>query len=180
MALVPYVDVDDASGVVAELFSEERERYGRPSLFGRMLANQPSVFETRATYAGALVEGGELPARLKELVFVAVSATNNCEYCVSSHSAVLVEQVGLDPADVEAVVNGDDTALDDRERAAVAYARAVASDPKRVCAADVDRLKAAGFDDGDVVEVTLVCASAVAANTFADALNVHVADRALK
>lgn len=179
MALLPYVDVEAAEGAVRALLEDERERYGRPSLFGRMLANAPEIFEARTAYSEALIEGRALSTREKELAFVAVSAANDCEYCVQSHSEVLTEQVGLDEALVAAVVAGEETGLEERERAVVQYARQVATDPKRVSAADVAALEAVGFDRGAVVESTLVAASAVAANTFADALNVHVADRDL-
>jgi len=177
VALLDYVDPDDADETVRDLFAAETERYGEPSLFGRCLANAPDAYAARAAYVERLREAGRLDERTAELAYVAVSVANDCEYCVDSHGSQLVEAVGIDEDRVAALAAGDHAWLDDRDRAVVAYADAVATDPKRIGADDVAALREAGFDDAGVAELTLLCASACAANAFADALNVLPQDR---
>lgn len=177
MALIDYVDPADAEGRVAELFDAEAERYGRPTLFGRALANDPDVFAARADYANALVEGGDLDPGLKELVYVTVSQVNDCDYCVASHTERLVERVGIPERRIEAIAADDLDALDDRERAVVSLARQMADDPKRVGDEHLDALYETGLDEGNVVELVMTVAAAIGANAVADALNVHPADR---
>lgn len=172
MALLEYVspDVDDER--LQELFAADAETYGRPSLFARMLAHESDVLEARQRYVSRLVETGSLDTTLTELVYVAVAGANDCEYCVASHTERLVEHVGLQRETIDAVLTGEHDAFDDRERAVVEFARAVASDPKRVSGSDVESLGAVGFDDGDVVELVVVASAAVAANVVADALSI--------
>ena len=177
MALLDYVDPKTAPKRVRTLFDAERERYGRPSLFGRIMANNPDVYVARSEYATRLVDDGNVPSSLIELAYVAVSAANECEYCVESHRDALIEQVGLSEDRVEAVVQGNDEALDHRERAVVSFARQVGTDPKRVNDGDLSTLRDAGFDEADCIELLTACSAAVAANTIADALNVHTQDR---
>ena len=69
-----------------------------------------------------------------------------------------------------AVVQGDDGALDDGVRALAAWARAAVRDPNGTTAADVEPLRAAGFDDARIVAVTAFVALRLAFSTVNDAL----------
>src|ERR1700723_4246995 len=56
--------------------------------FWRALANQPALLEQ--TWSGikqVMIEPGTLDPLTKELVYIAVSATNGCSYCVHSHTS---------------------------------------------------------------------------------------------
>jgi len=56
--------------------------------FWRALANQPAVLErTWASMKEIMVTPGALDPLTKELIYIAVSATNSCSYCVHSHTA---------------------------------------------------------------------------------------------
>lgn len=56
--------------------------------FWRALANQPALLErTWASVKTVMVEPGALDPLTKELIYIAVSATNSCSYCVHSHTA---------------------------------------------------------------------------------------------
>jgi AhpD family alkylhydroperoxidase len=56
--------------------------------FWRALANQPVVLErTWAAIKEIMVAPGALDPLTKELIYIAVSATNACSYCVHSHTA---------------------------------------------------------------------------------------------
>jgi len=56
--------------------------------FWRALANQPALLErTWSSIKQVMIEPGALDPLTKELIYVAVSAANNCSYCVHSHTA---------------------------------------------------------------------------------------------
>ena len=55
--------------------------------FWKMLANEPVMLEQTWRTVKAVMANGALDAKLKELIYVAVSVTNNCEYCMASHTA---------------------------------------------------------------------------------------------
>jgi AhpD family alkylhydroperoxidase len=56
--------------------------------FWRALANQPAVLErTWASVKEIMVAPGVLDPLTKEMIYIAVSATNACSYCVHSHTA---------------------------------------------------------------------------------------------
>lgn len=56
--------------------------------FWRALANQPAVLErTWASVKEIMITPGVLDPLTKELIYIAISATNACPYCVHSHTA---------------------------------------------------------------------------------------------
>ena len=73
-----------------------------------------------ATYAR-----GDLDPALRERVMVAVSRVNACRGCTYVHER-WADRAGVSAADLEAIGLGDLDALDERDRAAVAYAAALA------------------------------------------------------
>jgi len=65
--------------------------------FWRALANQPAVLErTWTSIKQVMIEPGALDPLTKELIYIAVSATNSCGYCVHSHTAA-ARAKGLSP-----------------------------------------------------------------------------------
>jgi uncharacterized peroxidase-related enzyme len=177
MPFVDYVDPEDTEERTRELLAADADYYGRPSLFARAMANDPGAFAARRAYHRQLVDGGPLATRTCELVYLAVSVTNDCEYCVASHREQLVERTDVPDEDAAALARGDHDQFEGRERAAVAFAAQVAREPQSVDGAHHGALREAGFDDDAVVRLVAVAAAAVAANAIADALGVDPTDR---
>jgi AhpD family alkylhydroperoxidase len=56
--------------------------------FWRALANQPELLErTWSSIKQVMIAPGVLAPLTKELIYIAVSVTNNCSYCIHSHTA---------------------------------------------------------------------------------------------
>lgn len=75
---------------VSAVFADIRATRGSDFVnnFWRALANQPAVLErTWGALKEVMVAPGALDPLVKELIYVAVSATNGCAYCVQSHTA---------------------------------------------------------------------------------------------
>jgi AhpD family alkylhydroperoxidase len=64
----------------------------------KALANHPpTLARTWAQVKEVMGPGGRLDPLVKELVYIAVSTTNNCEYCLHSHTAA-ARAKGMDDA----------------------------------------------------------------------------------
>ncbi|MFB6354200.1 MAG: carboxymuconolactone decarboxylase family protein [Halobacteriales archaeon] len=174
MALLDYADPDTASDEVAAALAEHDSDRG--SLLRPMLARHPPLLAAQMTYHDRLMLEGNLDRALKELVGVVVSQRNTCDYCASSHREKL-HALGLSADALAAVEDGSFEALDERERAVARFAEQVATDAHRVGESDLEALRAVGLDDQDVLEVLGVAAMFMAANTLANALSIHPADR---
>jgi len=89
MATLPILQDQELSSDAATLFNEIRTARDTDYVnhFWRVLANQPA--QARATWEKlkVVMAPGALDPLTKEMIYIAVSAANNCEYCVHSHTA---------------------------------------------------------------------------------------------
>ncbi len=98
-ATVKAVEYADASPEVREVYDDimaTRRIDSVPNFWKTIAAHPPTLRRTWATLKEVMAPGA-LDARTKEMVAVAVSATNGCEYCVRSHTAA-ARKLGMDDA----------------------------------------------------------------------------------
>lgn len=134
-----------------------------PNMF-KAVSNSPAALKSMWGAFGALA-GGTLGARLGEQIAVAIANRNRCEYCLAAHT-VLGRNAGASMEDMAAAQVGKSG--DPRTAAAIAFALAVVEQRAQVSDADMERLRAAGFDDGEIVEIL----AHVALNVFTNYINV--------
>ena len=82
------IQENEVSGKVKEIFEEiktVRQITEIPN-FWRSLANNPETLERTWASLKQVMKKGALDPVVKELIYVAVSITNGCEYCIKSHS----------------------------------------------------------------------------------------------
>ena len=102
-ATVSLVPEDAAHGRVAEIFADIRQTKGIEFVpnFWRTLANHPELLEIvwsnlkRLMHPEAVGRSSPLDPLTREIIALAVSATNGCRYCVNSHTAA-ARHLGLD------------------------------------------------------------------------------------
>ena len=97
MPTVTMVEYDDASEAVRALYDEIMERRGVnfvPNIW-KTLATHPPTLERIWRGIETVMVDGRLDRLTKEMISVAVSATNGCEYCIASHTAV-ARKLGMD------------------------------------------------------------------------------------
>lgn len=104
-----------------------------------------------------------IPKWFLEVLGVWVSALNTCDYCVQHHFAGMKRLLKDDPRSDEILVRIEqrDIAgmpLDERQKAAVIYAQKLTQTPGQMVEADVAALRAAGWDDGEILEINQVSA----------------------
>ena len=89
MSLVPLLQDDQLSPEARAVFDDIRETRNTDFVnnFWRALAHDPVTLRRTWESVKEVMAPGALDPLVKEMVYVAVSATNNCEYCIRSHSA---------------------------------------------------------------------------------------------
>jgi len=89
MALVPPIDYEAASAAVRAVYDDIRATRKTEYInnFWRVLANDPATLARTWANVKEVMATGALDPLVKELIYVAVSVTNNCEYCIHSHAA---------------------------------------------------------------------------------------------
>jgi len=89
MALVPLIEYADAPPEVRAVYDDimATRKVASVNNFWKVLANDPPNLRRIWASVKEVMGTGELDPLVKELVYVAVSVTNNCEYCIHSHTA---------------------------------------------------------------------------------------------
>jgi len=134
----------------------------------------PSMFATVAQSPAALgamwssfkaLGGGRLGAALGEQIAVAVADRNRCDYCLAAHT-MLGRKAGVSAEAMAAAQQG--RSAEPRTEAALTFAVKLVESRAQVTDADVAALRAAGFDDSEIVEIV----AHVALNLFTNYVNV--------
>ena len=89
---------DDASPDVRAVFDDICRTRGVPDVnnFWKFLANDPATLKRTWDSLKDVMAPGALDPLTKELIYVAVSVTNGCNYCIASHSAAAAK-AGMTP-----------------------------------------------------------------------------------
>ncbi|QFZ85809.1 peroxidase-related enzyme [Variovorax paradoxus] len=153
-----------ATGDAQALLSQIHGAFGAtPNMF-RAVANSPAALRSLWGSFGAL-GGGVIPAQLREQIAVAVADRNACHYCLAAHTA-LGRKAGVSAADMAAAQAGE--SADPRTAAALRFALKLVDARGQIDDADVQALRAVGFDDQHIVEIL----AHVALNLFTNYVNV--------
>jgi uncharacterized peroxidase-related enzyme len=134
-----------------------------PNLF-RMVANSPAALEGYVGMFAALGKG-QLPPPTRERIALAVAELNGCDYCLSAHTYLGRELAKLDDAEMTANRNGGSN--DVKADAAVRFAARVVRSRGHVTDEDFRAVRAAGYDDAQIIEIV----QHVALNTWTNYIN---------
>lgn len=110
----------------------------------------------RAIVTAELSIRRSLTPRSYWMLGLAVSATNRCDYCLSSAAASLRLQGAEEPLIQALSLDPASAPLDAREQAMVQYAVWLTQDPEGSSPGRVERLREVGFGDQEIMEITLV------------------------
>jgi len=94
---VRMIEESEATGLVRQVYDDimaTKEIDFVPN-FWKTLATHPPLLEQTWTRLKAVMAPGKLDALTKEMIALAVSATNGCRYCINSHTTA-VKKLGLD------------------------------------------------------------------------------------
>jgi AhpD family alkylhydroperoxidase len=89
MALVPLIEYGQASADVRAIYDDIKATRNVDWInnFWKALANDPVTLRRVWSGVKEVMAPGAIDALTKEMIYVAVSVTNNCEYCIMSHTA---------------------------------------------------------------------------------------------
>lgn len=142
--------ISDAPAAAQPALEAVKKQLGSvPNLF-RLVANSPAALEGYLGMMGALSKGS-LPAPTRERIALAIGEINGCSYCLSAHTYLGKHLAKLDDAEITANRNG--ASNDPVADAAVHFAVKVAQARGHIGEDDLRAVKAAGYDDAQVIEI---------------------------
>ena len=147
-----------------------------PNVF-LVLAHRPDEFRAFFAYHDALMEkGGNLTKAEREMIVVATSAANQCQYCVVAHGAILRIRAKNPLVADQVAVNYRKADITPRQKAMLDFAMKVAFEAYAVDEPEIDRLKQYGFDEEDVWDIAAIAAFFGMSNRIANVTNMRPND----
>jgi alkylhydroperoxidase family enzyme len=131
-------------------------------------AHQPELDEALSTLVVGAAEAAGLSVRDKGMLVLGESSTIGDSYCSVAWGRWLTEAEGAPTA--AAALRGDEAPFTAREIALARWARKVAARPNQTTPDDVGHLREAGFDDAQIVALTVYVAARMALSLTNDAL----------
>jgi uncharacterized peroxidase-related enzyme len=162
MSWINIVWKGQATGPLQELYERVAGPGGTVDNVLQVHSLRPHTLEAHmALYKSVLHHSGnKLPKWLLETIGVYVSVLNGCSYCVEHHLAGLGRLLQNDNRLGEirsALETGiSENAFGPRERAILEYARQLTQSPGEIRGAAIDVMRAAGLNDGEILEVNQV------------------------
>jgi uncharacterized peroxidase-related enzyme len=173
----PVPDLPDMPADIRARILAVQEKAGFvPNIF-LALAHRPDEFRAFFAYHDALMErDGGLTKAEREMIVVATSGANQCQYCVVAHGAILRIRA-RDPHIADQVATNYRKAdITPRQRAMLDFAMQVSRSAETVEEADFAALEAHGFDREDVWDIGAIAAFFALSNRFANMVSLRPND----
>jgi uncharacterized peroxidase-related enzyme len=133
------------------------------------LAHRPDEFRAFFAYHDALMlKDGGLSKAEREMIVVATSAANHCEYCVVAHGAILRIYAKNSLLADQVAINYRRADLAPRQKAMLAFALKVAVDSYQIGDDDFTALREHGFSDEDIWDIGAIAALFALSNRMAN------------
>ena len=170
MAFIEPISEEDAEGATAELYAADLDEDGYVANSTKAFGHRPAVFAAWRQLGTTI--GGSMDRRRYELATVAAARVLRSSYCSLAHGKVLAEQF-LGAERTIALATGAVNALDPLDAEIVRFATLVTREPASVTASDVERLRALGLSDEEILDVVLAVAARCFFSTVLEALGVQ-------
>ena len=155
----PVPDLADMPDDIRNRILAVQEKSGFiPNVF-LVLAHRPEEFRAFFAYHDALMDKpGNLTKAEREMIVVATSNLNQCQYCVVAHGAILRIRA-KDPLIADQVaVNYRKADISDRQKAMLDFAVRVSNEAQKVSESDFAALKSHGFTEEDIWDIAAISA----------------------
>ena len=180
MAFIDVISPRQASGRLKKIYERVRAPDGQVDNVLQVHGLRPHTLEGHMAIYKAVLHhnSNRLPEWYLEAIGVLVSRLNGCTYCASHHAEGMKRLLTAEALESSAYVQAleaDEPAdpFTAREQTGLAYARKLTQTPGKISAADINTMRNAGFDDGEILEINQVSAYFAYANRTVSGLGVN-------
>lgn len=152
MAFVELV-AEPRDDVTRELFDTDLAQRGYVPNFTRLFAHRPGVYKAWRALVGEVA--GNMDERRYELATFAAARRLRSSYCMLAHGEILAREYFTADEVADLAIDPDRAELSPIDRAVVDLADKVAADATAVTRDDVERLRAHGLTDAEILDVVL-------------------------
>ena len=158
MAWIKEIDQDDATGDLKVIYDDLVKQRGKLSNIMKVHSLNPGAMQKHLDlYMHLLFGRSGLSRAEREAIAVAVSATNQCGYCVSHHADAL-SRYEKDPSVGKMIEDLNFSDLPERSARLLSYASRLTARPGEISEQDIQGLRDVGLSDQDILDANLVTA----------------------
>jgi len=141
------------------------------------LAHRPEEFRAFFAYHDALMEKeGAITKAEREMIVVATSGANQCQYCVVAHGAILRIRARNPLVSDQVAINYRKADITPRQMAMLDFALKVSRRAEEIAEADFAALRAHGFSDEDIWDIGAIAAFFALSNRMANLIDMRPND----
>jgi uncharacterized peroxidase-related enzyme len=165
----PVPELEELPQDIRQRILDVQERSGFvPNVF-LVLAHRPDEFRAFFAYHDALMDKDSgLSKAEREMIVVATSAANECQYCVVAHGAILRIRAKNPLIADQVATNYRKADLTERQKAMLDFALKVCNHAQSVTESDVAALTAQGFSEEDIWDIGAITAFFALSNRMAN------------
>jgi uncharacterized peroxidase-related enzyme len=164
MSRLSVPNLEFATGPSGQIYAHIKKAIGSvPNTFAAIAAHGPGALRS-VLAADAVLATGTLTKRDQEVIKLVISAAGGCDYCVAAHNH-LAKLAGVKPEALKQIRDGQPTG-DAKSDALVGFVSKLARSSGTVSDDDFAAIKAAGYSDAQLVEISLAFATTVFTNVF--------------
>lgn len=173
----PVPKLSDLPEDIAARITEVQEKSGFvPNVF-MVLAHRPDEFRAFFAYHDAIMDRpGNLTKAEREMIVVATSNANQCQYCVVAHGAILRIRAKNSMIADQIAVNYRKADITVRQKAMLDFAMKVSARAQEVGDSDMEILAAHGFSEDDIWDIAAISAFFGLSNRMANVTNMRAND----
>lgn len=153
---------EKAEGKVQDIYSSLQHSYGKVFNIFQGMGNSAAALQAYLSMSKALASG-DLSPEDREVVYLGVSQSNGCDYCVAAHTGV-AKKVGLSDDQIKAIRRFEPESS--QHQSLLTFVRRVMETKGFVEDADVEDVRQAGYTDGQIAEAVGYIGLATFSNYF--------------
>jgi uncharacterized peroxidase-related enzyme len=156
---LPGVESSPKPGLYKDLIDSARARNAEYSKIWDLFAFQPSFTDGLSTFTqGVLRSPASISPAMRELIAAWTSCLNECRFCTRAHAAAAAELFGNEELVRSVLGDLEASPLPERDKAMLRFVAKITRDLPGFTAADVECVRAAGWDDEAIYFAITTCA----------------------
>ena len=149
---LPLKSIDDAEPEAKDLLEAAQKKMGFvPNMYNAM-ANSPGLLNTYIQGYDAFRKNSGFSSIEQEVIFLAISQVNGCEYCMAAHSFLAEAASGV-PSDVTAAIRDGEQVPEIQLSALSVFTRLMVTKRGLPSQSDVDAFLSSGYKENDILEI---------------------------
>jgi len=155
MPIISTVTPTEATGKVADVYSQIEQTFGRIPNAMQIFSSSPELLERKWGELGYYMQHPKLSMPLLATMRMLISQHNQCDYCIGFNAGLLINMFGQTPEQVMATQQDPNQApLEEKEKAILLFVLKSVKNPIEITEQEVQALLALGWEHTDILDAT--------------------------